>query len=107
MVSGIANLRCCVGDSIQAYRFLPELNLIVSQVHSGRALNLSKWARRRRTFANSTSYTFALSIWAAIGKTNSVLLVYFPKALLRSVMRASRAASLACDTGPASGEPAT
>jgi len=45
IVSGIANLRCSVRGSIQAYPFLPELNLIVSQVHSGRTLNLSKWAR--------------------------------------------------------------
>src|SRR3981081_4336821 len=57
--------------------------------------------------SNSTSYTFALSRWAAMGKASSVLLVYFPKAFLTSLIRASRAASLACDTGPANGEPAT
>jgi transposase len=46
-------------------------------------------------------------LFAAMGKASSVLLVYFPRALLTSVIRASRAASLACDTGPANGEPAT
>jgi hypothetical protein len=58
-------------------------------------------------WSNSASYTLALSRWAAIGKASSVLLVYFPKAFLTSVIRASRAASLAWDTGPANGEPAT
>jgi hypothetical protein len=64
-------------------------------------------ANRPRQRSNSTSYTLALSRCAAMGKASSVLLVYFPRALLTSVIRASRAASLACDTGPANGEPAT
>ena len=53
------------------------------------------------------SYTLALSRWAAMGKASSSLLVNFPKAFLTSVIRAARAASSACDTGPANGEPAT
>jgi hypothetical protein len=55
----------------------------------------------------SPLYTRALSRWAAIGKASSVSFVYFPKPFLVSVTRAARAASLACDTGPANGEPAT
>jgi hypothetical protein len=43
------------------------------------------------------SYTLASSRWAAMGKASSLLLVYFPKTFLTSAMRASRAASLACD----------
>jgi hypothetical protein len=53
------------------------------------------------------SYTLALSRWAAMGKASSSLLVNLPKAFLTSVIRAARAASFACDTGPANGEPAT
>ena len=53
------------------------------------------------------SYTLALSRWAAMGKAVSSLLVNFPKAFLTSVIRAARAASSACDNGPANGEPAT
>jgi hypothetical protein len=39
------------------------------------------------------------------GKASSSVLVNFPKAFLRSVTRAARAASSACDTGRANGEP--
>src|SRR6266436_8094037 len=49
----------------------------------------------------SPLYTRALSRWAAIGKASSVSFVYFPRPFLVSVTRAARAASLACDTGPA------
>ena len=42
-----------------------------------------------------------------MGKASSLLLMYFPKAFLASLTSFSRAASLACDTGPANGEPAT
>ena len=51
------------------------------------------------------SYTLALSKWAAIGKASSTLLAYFPKAFRASAIRAARAGSSACDTGPANGEP--
>ncbi len=54
-----------------------------------------------------SSYTLALSRWAAMGKANSVFVAYCAKAFLASVISAPRAASLACDTRPANGEPAT
>ena len=53
------------------------------------------------------SYTLALSKWAAMGNASSVLLVYFPKVFWASLIRAPRDESLACDTGPANGDPAT
>src|SRR5207248_9667265 len=53
------------------------------------------------------SYTLALSKWAAMGNASSVLLVYFPKVFWTSLIRAPRDESLACDTGPANGDPAT
>jgi hypothetical protein len=49
------------------------------------------------------SYNLALSRWAAMGKASSSLLVNLPKAFLTSVIRAARAASFPCDTGPANG----
>jgi len=42
-----------------------------------------------------------------MGKANSVFVVYCAKAFLTSAISASRAALLACDTGPTYGEPAT
>jgi len=64
-------------------------------------------SRANFRFIGTPYYTVALSRWAAMGKANSASFVNSTKALLTSDIRASRAASPACDTGPASGEPAT
>jgi hypothetical protein len=65
---------------------------------------------QKRTFEATIElgvYTLAVSRFAAMGKANPPLLTYFPNACLVSAISFSRAASLACDTGPANGDPPT
>jgi len=64
---------------------------------------------RRSCTASSRELTYALAPnrWAAIGKASSPLRVYSPNVSLTAATSAAGTVLLACDTGPASGEPAT